>query len=328
MAVRTLLRNLGLLNGDALRPLPTHLLARLWSTIKYYLLDSVHLWRLFASIGGLELGSKRWNQKQIDCRRHGLKDSIKWATSTSIQWMTNLTVSELDCSVDEMMYIQQMPNLRNLVIQAGEYLKSHLSDSILREWAHSSKRYGTLSHLQTMFIARQNITSWCLQYLNHFPSLDTFCAYRCNYGARDTVSKIADQEGWSLDKRGGTFHATVKRLSKHCQPGYKLIHLGSSYTEHRQLTKKSSINSLPHLQLNFGNAGKKPKPSMLHFSIADPKFFCFERNWEHRLSAAGVTTVDMEQGPAVHQEKPAKRRRREVKASKSISLPQHIFFDD
>ena len=200
IAMRTLLRNLDALDENALRPLPVHILERFWSTIKYFLLDSVHLWQLFASVGGFRLEQRRW-RADSDCPRHGLKNNIQWAASTSITWLTNLTIFEVNCSVDDLMYISELPNLRNLVVQEGSNDRSRLSDSIFREWAYSAQRYGTLSYLQTVFLAGQNVTSWCLQYLDQFPSLDTFCAFRCEFGERQEVEQVALHAGWSLDKR-------------------------------------------------------------------------------------------------------------------------------
>ncbi|EME39779.1 hypothetical protein DOTSEDRAFT_91168 [Dothistroma septosporum NZE10] len=331
MAVRTLLRNLQSLDEDTLRPVPLPILERLWSIIKHHLLDSVRLWQLFASVGGLGVFKMRsWSQSDSDCQYHGLKDSIKWATSTSIHWLTDLTLVELNCSIDDLMYINELRNLHNLVVQAGGNDRSHLSDSMLHEWAYSTRRYGTLSYLQTMFLAGQNITSWSLQYLDQFPSLDTFCAYRCRFGDYRDVDKTARQAGWSLGKSAGAFghHAESiqRRSSQPLSNADSWLQLVCRYIEHRRSTEQLPFSELPHLGLSYGRTGKKSQTGE-HFSAASGDCFCFERTPGDKLPKAETAMASTQQADVVPQGKLTAKRRK-LKDGKSIDLSRHIFFDE
>ena len=235
-AIRTVLTNLTSLTPESLETVPWLVGQMLWericaqyglvsSEVQYILinkcsnLDSLHIWKVFAVAYAGEAGDtslKHW-QIVISQPDMALPSYIKPITSTSIQWITNLHLSQVVCSRHELIHLSKLSNLETLTIGNGvEVPETGFDDGIVRAWARSATEGGAFSVLRILALRSQNlITSKIFTNLNSFPLLSVLLAEKCSLGSRDKPA--ARSLGWRYGARndladfliyGGTLDAS------------------------------------------------------------------------------------------------------------------------
>lgn len=184
-ALRRLLKNLDKLDVDSLDTVPATLIDKLWKEITRSHLDELRVWQIFAHT---HLGQRTFVHTfsaPSQCSLHSRFDYVLASASSSMRWLTNLT---LDDSVSDIDFskIPKLRNLHNIVVMGTSSRYHGFSDYLLHSWADAAKETGCLNALETIFLSgQQGITVGSLEHLNAFPHLETFCAYDCSLTNKD-----------------------------------------------------------------------------------------------------------------------------------------------
>ncbi|KAF7196165.1 hypothetical protein HII31_02566 [Pseudocercospora fuligena] len=205
-AVNTLLNNMSNLEAEALRPLPKHIIEKLWSAVTRAGADSLHAWQVFAKTG--HLGCKSVKTFRISCnqcsrRLLGLAEKIPLRSQVS--WLTTLTICESAYDISQIMGLTKLDSLQNLHIRSNrppsQSQETIFSDRLLRALGIEARHHGALPRLQRLFVDNQrDVTLNSLQYLNDFPALSLFCAHDCSFPKHETLKSYMQGTGWHLDQ--------------------------------------------------------------------------------------------------------------------------------
>ncbi|KXS98399.1 hypothetical protein AC578_4683 [Pseudocercospora eumusae] len=223
-AINALLNNVSSLEVDALRPLPKHIVERLWTAITRAGADSLHAWQAFATTG--HFGRKfvktfRIECVQCSCRFLKLAEKVPLRNQSS--WLTTLTICGRSDDIAQMVSLAKLNGLQNLYIQSNRPpsrpQEATFSDRILRALAMEARDHGALSQLETLFVDNQrDVTSNSLQCLNDFPALSLFCTRDCSFPKRENLKSQIQGIGWHLDTgddKAGLFYHYMTSLHAH-----------------------------------------------------------------------------------------------------------------
>lgn len=216
MAKNTLFRNMDKLDHTALQHLPPSMIDQLWTSITDSAADSLHAWQVFARTGIFD--NKKMKKKKKSARRMNMSCMkpeclMDIASSPEMSWLTNLTVGSVAMDMGAALSISQIPNIRNIHIQACQpgidRERSPFTDRLLRSWAADATDRGAMSLLEMIFMDDQlEITTNALRYLGAFPKLNMFTVRDCGINAhsnatgRAKIVSAGQRVGWNLNRPG------------------------------------------------------------------------------------------------------------------------------
>lgn len=124
-------------------------------------------------------------------------DYLAGITSTSFSWMTDLSLFDTSCSAMDLKQLPTLVNLQNLGIY---HTKGHkgivVDDRLLQHWALRARDQGAFPALRIMVLWKApGVTSGSIQYLNHFPSLESLVLHATSIYRKHAT--LAESYGWS-----------------------------------------------------------------------------------------------------------------------------------
>ncbi|KXT09328.1 hypothetical protein AC579_6517 [Pseudocercospora musae] len=204
-AINALLNHMSNLKVDALRPLPQHMVEKLWTDITRTGADSLHAWQVFAKTGHFgRKFVKTFSIPCVQCSCRFLQLAVKAPLCNQSSWLTTLTICDPSNGIAQILSLAKLNGLQNLYVQSNsppsQPQEATLSDRILRALATEARNHGALSQLETLFVDNQrDVTFNSVQYLNHFPALTLFCAHNCSFPKRKKLKLQIQGTGWHLD---------------------------------------------------------------------------------------------------------------------------------
>ncbi|KAI5361127.1 hypothetical protein Slin15195_G122400 [Septoria linicola] len=277
MARRRFARTLTARSTDYIKEvLPEQMAEKLWEWLVRNGAASLSAWKVFAATG--YFGSGHTKVLSLSCtRQQCLHFAVLRADMT---WLTDLTIGGEGLSGDTLSSIPRLCNLRTFHLRLdgrpSREAQALLSDRTLRAWAADAAERNALSKLEMIVVDEQtDITISVLQYLNGFPSLDTFATRKCGIDAREEVTRrvIAGESqrvGWRAGP--GTSMHTFLRNNK----GPSHHHYRSWPTLVRNWADdRQSQNNLPVLSVLAG-----VRQDLCEMKLRTDTW-CFERYWSH-----------------------------------------------
>jgi len=175
MAIRSILFHLSILDVDALRGIPWDPFGqKLWNRICTSGLVSVTVWKKFATVYGRKLKPiTRYRPPNLSERE--LLPTVPHLSAPNLEWLTILTISNLDLEMREWMQIGTIPNLAALAVYEMTVIHS-LNARVIRAWADRARQEGAFPELQLFVLNSYQLSSFrqspdCLEYLAHLPKL-------------------------------------------------------------------------------------------------------------------------------------------------------------
>lgn len=164
-------------------------------------LDSFRVWRLFI----LQFG-KQLDHRSIESKRLVCKDSSFWMTEwinqivpPSFDWLTSLTLGDIQCSRTDLIQLSRLTNLGMLMLGRLNGRDPLLEDSVVRAWARAASEAGAFARLRILVCRSPHLlTGQIFTYLRHFPSLGLLVVERYRHPL--TFQAHAREHGWPLEK--------------------------------------------------------------------------------------------------------------------------------
>ena len=222
-------------------------------------LDSVQVWKTFASAFPLELPpSSKCKRHVIERPNMRLGDYIKPASSSSLDWITFLTLSNISCARIDLIKISQLPNVGVLAIGPEVLAEDHgLDDGLIRTWARAAVTADAFSVLRVFCCRSQkNITPRVFSYITQFPALTILNVEDCDLNHQHK----SDALGYGWKYRAGEVLRDC--LVRSCTGGtdwdsgtHASFQLGgSSCREVLTAEAVNAIDQLPRLHLSIGGS--------------------------------------------------------------------------
>ncbi|KAL2045496.1 hypothetical protein N7G274_001924 [Stereocaulon virgatum] len=261
MAIRSALDNSSDITAESLQGLPWDVAGLLWQRIIAAQVDSVNVWKAFASAYPHEADTAlKSKYHAIPDPDMGLFDYIKPMTSPSFSWITFLTLSNIGCSRATLIQVSQLVNLGNLTLGPGIQAPDiGIDDSIIRNWGRLAAESNAFSLLRILHVRQQKeITSRVFTHFNQFPALVLFNVEGCNLGSQEIAT--AQQHGWKY-KTGIEMCNRLVKCSARGPNWNSIVHdcfrLGGDLSAEK-LTDESlpAANDLPVFHLSIGDAGR------------------------------------------------------------------------
>lgn len=259
MAIRCAVANSLSITPKSLKTVPWQAGKGIWSRIVAYKLDSIRIWKVFAS-AYLGEDDETLNQKEhVILRPEGsFSNYLTPLISPSFHWITFLTLSFITCSRIDLLQLSRLVNLGVLSIcEKVNCSDVGFDDSIIRSWGRAAAESNAFSMLRVLNCRSQReITPRVLTYLNDFSSLALFAVEDCNIGPRD--KKLALGLGWhyktgvDLSKfllEAGATNSTWHTVIRACFRGS-----GSFSAERVTAEGVAAVDALPVLHFSLGGA--------------------------------------------------------------------------
>ncbi|MCJ1471065.1 hypothetical protein MMC07_009713 [Pseudocyphellaria aurata] len=257
MALRCAMVNSLSLTPESLKSVPWQIGQSIWNRIVASDLDSLRIWKVFASAyPGEDDETLNWKDHVILRPEGSFTSYITPLISPSFQWITFLTLSFITCSRTDLLQLSRLVNLGVLSIcEEVSCSDIGLDDGIIRSWGRAAAESNAFSMLRVLNCRSQReITSRVLNYLNDFSSLAVFAVEDCNIGPQH--KRLALSLGWQyktgvdlsrfLVQAGATDSAwgTVIRA---CFRGS-----GSFSVQHVTAEGVAAVDALPVLHFSLG----------------------------------------------------------------------------
>lgn len=200
--------------------------------------------------------------------------------STSIQWITLLTLSDIICSRTDLLQLSRLTNLGVLTIgESVDCLDGDPDDSLIRLWSRAAAESDAFSNLRIMNCRYQrNITQASLHYLRSFPSLALF-TYE-NVGISSWDLRVALNLGWKpkMGYQNSGFLSLAKHPAMHpiMEPYFRedgWLHIKKSSAEGVE-----PLDIIPLLRFSLGD--------LTRTSVQDRNVVSFYRIENHNVAAS------------------------------------------
>ena len=163
--------------------------------------DTLHIWKTIVKAG---YGDRSFVHAAALRESKFSKPLVEYfldISSSNCLWMTDLTLSDVDCSALELRQLAVLSSLQNLTIryrQGRRAVCEPFDDSVLENMAYRAAHNGVFARLKVIFVENATcITAASFKSLNLFPELQTFCVHRT--GVRSKKKREAQQYGWKVN---------------------------------------------------------------------------------------------------------------------------------
>lgn len=282
-------------------------------------MDSLRVWQAFAATypdeNDASLKRKQYNVREPDM---GFNDYVTPLTSSSFQWLTFLTLTNITCLRNDLIGLSRMSNLGALTIGKGVLTPDvGLEDSVIKAWGHAASEAGAFSMLRVLILRQQkHVTSRIFSYLDSFPCLALLSLEDCSIGIKDNGVSLG--YGWRY-RNGRILSNFLPENGKLDTSSDSVVHAcfraaGGYSVEKMTAEGVDAIDSLPVLHFSLGAA-----PADAAFSASGNfKMQCFEHVKDPKPSRPIANdrkrpTPETSQGIVVSRKKPA------IRASKQQS---------
>ena len=163
----------------------------------YSEINSLYVWRVFAAAYP-DVPDKdiQYRCQNVASPKTVISDYLKPLLSTSMQWITFLTLSGVPCSRLDLINISKLSNIGALTI--GERIESSdggFDDNIVRAWARAAAESDAFSMLRVLACRKQqSITPKIFLYISQILPLLHFLLEDCSINTQDRQS--AEASGW------------------------------------------------------------------------------------------------------------------------------------
>ncbi|KAL8823434.1 MAG: hypothetical protein Q9191_005859 [Dirinaria sp. TL-2023a] len=126
----------------------------------------------------------------------GFLDYITPLISSSFNWLTFLTISNITCSRGDIVKLSELVNLGVLTVDRGVRCPEFgLEDGIVRAWERAANESDAFRMLRVLnFRGQRDISDRVFLYLQGFPALALFILEDCDIGVKDVDT--AAGAGW------------------------------------------------------------------------------------------------------------------------------------
>ncbi|KAL8909307.1 MAG: hypothetical protein Q9207_000317 [Kuettlingeria erythrocarpa] len=162
-------------------------------------LDSLRLWKLFVLRFGKQIGHRSIKHKRVL-----FEDSAVWTTAwirhitpPSFNWVTFLTLIEINCSRTDLIQLSRLTNLGVLTIGRLSGGDPVFEATLVRAWGRAASEAGAFIALRILVCRLpQLVTEQIFTYLNDFPALGVLAVDE--YKNPPSFRACAKQNGWSF----------------------------------------------------------------------------------------------------------------------------------
>jgi hypothetical protein len=185
-------------------------------------INSFNTWRAFAAnYGDVSERGLFFHVSEIDKPYQSFSDYLSGAMPASNEWITYVTICNLQVSGSEMAFLGRFPNLGTVEFIRSVYPVTDVvngafdpDDAIIRSWSRAARSEAAFPRLRALKMRNQpKVTGFCLPWLCGFPALYVFGCNRDNV-TQDQIS-TASSFGWQLAKPMKTFEERYQRSNPH-----------------------------------------------------------------------------------------------------------------
>ena len=253
-------------------------------------LDSLRIWLIFASAypGKARFKDKHYRIYRI---RTSFSNYVNPLISSSLEWITLLTLSHINCSRTDLVKLSRLTNLGVLTI--GPDISGSINDScddgIVKAWSQAAEESNAFGVLRVLaFRSQPKITVKIFDYLLRFPSLKTLAVVDFSLG--DIFEHPTAKGDWEIP--------TKETLDVHLAQGE--VNDKSWDLTVRTLFTCAGMADVKVVPAE--KAGVRPSPPLLHLSLrASPRdiktyakyigsIMCFCRRENHDTSLSNLVT--------------------------------------
>ena len=252
--------------------------------------DSVRIWTVFAStfsnLSNLNLNTKQHIILQPNTT---FSNYISPLISSSFQWITFLTLSDITCSRTDLVQLSRVVNLGTLTIDEGvNCLDGMFDDSIIRSWGRAAAESNAFCMLRVLVCrSQQGISIRTFDYLHFLPSLAFFNIQNCNIGSEDR--SVALDKGWECVSSKQTLNSLPVNAA--ANPAWD-TDLQAWFTNGGRLDVErisaegvQAIDSLPLLHISLGGV-----PPKFNWNLSDKLRMRSYRRVKNQVISLSIST--------------------------------------
>ncbi|KAL8713949.1 MAG: hypothetical protein Q9220_002095 [cf. Caloplaca sp. 1 TL-2023] len=211
-------------------------------------LVNFRLWKIFVSAFADQFDEGLlYKRVHLNDQMPDLHLCLDHAMSPSHEWVTFLTLANIDCSRTDLVQLSRLVNLGMLTVSDLNNGHLEIEDSIIRAWSRAACEAGALTKFRILNCRSSSITGQIFSYLQELPALKLVIAKDVRYPAE-------------LDSQAGKYHwTTIEGANVGACDSVKMAktwqNLYNDLTDHQTLEKhdESQRDKRPVLDLILGS---------------------------------------------------------------------------